>query len=77
MYQPENPLLTVDLFVTQPIPYEELDSRAITMKLDDIKVRVCSIGDLIAMKNQAGREKDLADIKQLARIKKYEKKQSN
>ena len=73
LYQPENPLLTIDLFVKQPIPYEELNTRAVTMELDGIKVRVCSIDDLITMKNIAGRDKDLADIEQLTRIKEYEK----
>jgi len=73
MYQPDNPLLTIDLFVKQPIPYEELSLRAVTMELNGIKVRVCSIDDLITMKNIAGRDKDLADIEQLTKIKEYEK----
>jgi len=73
MYQPENPLLTIDLFVKQPISYEELNTRAVTMELDGIKVRVCSIDDLIKMKKLAGRDKDLADIEHLTRIKEYEK----
>ena len=73
MYQPENPLLTIDLFVKQPISYEELNERAVTMELDGIRVRVCSIDDLITMKKIAGRDKDLADIEQLTKIKEYEK----
>jgi len=73
MYQPENPLLTIDLFVKQPLPYEELNDRVVIMELDGIKVRVCSIDDLITMKKLAGRDKDLADIEQLTKIKEYEK----
>ncbi len=73
MYQPDNPLLTIDLFVKQPIPYNELYSRAVNMELDEVTVRVCSIDDLIIMKKQAGRPKDLADIEKLTRIKEYEK----
>ena len=73
MYQPDNPLLTIDLFVKQPIPYEELKTRAVTMELDGINVRVCSIDDLIKMKNIAGRDKDMADIEHLTKIKEYEK----
>lgn len=73
MYRPDNPLLTIDLFVKQPISYEELKTRAVTMELEGIKVRVCSIDDLITMKKIAGRDKDLADIEQLTKIKEYEK----
>lgn len=73
MYQPDNPLLTIDLFVKQPISFEELDSRAVIMELGGIKVRVCAIDDLITMKKLAGRDKDLADIEQLTKIKEYEK----
>jgi len=39
----------------------------------DLRVRVCSIDDLIEMKRLSGRQKDLADIEQLARIKGYGK----
>ncbi len=73
MYDPAQPALTIDLFVRYPIPYGELWSRSVEMVLDDIRVRVCSIDDLITMKQVAGRHKDLADIEQLIKIKKYEK----
>lgn len=73
MYQPSNPLLTIDLFVKQPIPYTELREHSVIMELDGVTVRVCSIDDLITMKNLAGRPKDLADIEKLTKIKEYEK----
>ena len=73
MYQPSNPLLTIDLFVKQPIPYTELREHSVIMELDGVTVRVCSIDDLITMKKLAGRPKDLADIEKLTKIKEYEK----
>lgn len=73
MYHPEKIGLTVDLFVHHPIPYKELYQRSVVMDLSGIPVRVCSIDDLITMKKQAGRHKDLADIEQLSKIKEYEK----
>lgn len=76
MYKPENPLLTIDLFVKQPIPYNELYDRSVDMELDGVEVRVCSIDDLIAMKKLASRPKDLADIEKLTKIKEYEKEKS-
>ena len=73
MYQPTNPLLTIDLFVKQPIAYSELYERSVVMNLEGTNIRVCSIDDLIAMKKLAGRPKDLADIEKLTKIKEYEK----
>ena len=43
------------------------------MELEGVKVKVCSIDGLITMKNISARDKDLADIEQLTKIKEYEK----
>ncbi len=77
LYHPDNIGMTIDLFVHQPIPYQDLYQRSVVMDLDNINVRVCSIDDLITMKQQAGRHKDLADIEQLTKIKEYEKNRSS
>jgi len=73
-FHPGHPALTVDLFARHPIPFEDLWSRSVLMKLGGVEVRVCSIDDLIEMKRRSGRHKDLADIEQLARIKTYGKR---
>jgi len=73
MYQPDNPLLTIDLFVKQPIPYSKLYKHSVTMEVEGINIKVCSIDDLIKMKKIAGRPKDLVDIEKLTKIKEYEK----
>lgn len=62
MYHPDQIGLTVDIFVRYPIPFDELWARYEVMDLDYVNVRVCSIDDLIAMKQQSGRHKDLADM---------------
>jgi len=65
MHQPDNPLLVVDLFVNEPVPYQQLAQRAVQLDLGGVKVPVCAINDLIEMKQKAGRPKDLEDIKYL------------
>lgn len=77
LYRPDRIGMTVDLFVHQPIPYQDLYKHSVVMDLDGIKVRVCSIDDLITMKQLVGRHKDLADIEQLTKIKAYEKDRSD
>ena len=65
---PHNPLLTVDLFAEEPIPFGDLWSRAETVMLGGSPIRVASIDDLVAMKRVAGRPQDLLDIEKLEAI---------
>ena len=67
-YSPSNPMLTVDVFVYHPIPFADLRSRAERMVIDNVPVYICSIDDLITLKQQAGRPQDLIDIEKLRRI---------
>lgn len=67
-YHPSDSMLTVDVFVQHPIPFPDLLARAERMAIADIPVYICSIDDLIALKQQAGRPQDLIDIEKLRRI---------
>jgi predicted nucleotidyltransferase len=57
------------LDVVQGLPgvpsYEELRSRAQEVEIAGVKVAVCSLADLRAMKRAAGRTRDLADLEDL------------
>lgn len=46
-------------------PYAELRSRAVEVDLAGVRVAVCSLEDLRAMKRAAGRTRDLADLEDL------------
>ena len=69
LYDPSDPLLSVDLFVESPIPFEELYGRSVRIALPSCDVQVASIEDLIAMKKTAGRPQDLADIQALEMLR--------
>lgn len=69
LYDPGNPLLTVDLFVHSPDPFEELWGTADVMRIGDVDVRVASIPHLVAMKRRVGRAQDLDDIARLEEIR--------
>ena len=64
----DDPLNQVDLFVDEPIPFEELWERSIEVALENLRVRIASIPDLITMKELAGRRLDEEDIAELRRI---------
>ena len=68
MFDPANPMRVVDLFVSHPVPFEDLWSRSVTFDLRDTTVRVASIPDLIHLKRLAGRALDLEDIDHLEAI---------
>jgi hypothetical protein len=68
MWDPADPLRSVDLFVENPIDFEELWSGAEAIDLDGTPTRIASIPDLIRLKRIAGRPQDLADIEALERL---------
>lgn len=65
---PDHPATEIDLFVREPFPFEEAWARATIADLGEVKVPVASIADLIALKREAGRPKDLEDIRVLEEI---------
>jgi len=68
MRDERNPLLTVDLFAREPMPFEELWSRADRVTLAGRTIHVACIDDLIRMKHAAGRAQDIVDIDRLQEI---------
>ncbi len=46
--------------------YDELSPQALESDIDGLKVRVCGLEHLLAMKRAAGRPQDLEDLKQLS-----------
>ena len=67
-----DPLQSVDVFVRYPIDFEEMYSNSVNVDGYGIPARVCSIDDLIRMKLDAGRVKDLSDVRQLEMIRESE-----
>ena len=68
MFDPANPMRVVDLFVTQPLPFQELWAGSEVLPLATTSVRVASIQDLIRIKRAAGRPRDIEDIEALEAI---------
>ena len=66
---PDDGRLVVDLFVEPPSDFEALWSASEAMPLETTTVRVVSLDDLIAMKRDAGRPRDMLDVEELDQIK--------
>jgi predicted nucleotidyltransferase len=47
------------------IPFARLRERADVKRVDGVPAPICSLGDLVALKRAAGRERDIADLSDL------------
>jgi len=61
-WNPKDPLALVDVFVEEPMPFEEMDQRKMRKVAEGLSIPVASPEDLIAMKEQCGRPKDRYDV---------------
>jgi hypothetical protein len=68
MWDPGDPTVAVDLFVAEPIDFEELWERSEVVKLEGSEARIASIPDLIRMKSGTGRSLDEDDVAALEAI---------
>jgi hypothetical protein len=67
-YDPTNLIREVDLFATEPLPFEELVSEASVVQLGGVPVRVASRRHLIAMKQRVARARDVDDVAALQEL---------
>jgi hypothetical protein len=68
LWSPELPGTEVDLFVSDPLPFEPAWARRLHVDLEGSAAEVVSLEDLIGMKRRAGRPQDLADVRELEAI---------
>ncbi len=61
--------VTVDILLFPSIDPQALQQHALTLQIGSTPVRVATIDDLIALKQQAGRPLDLDDVAHLQKVK--------
>lgn len=69
LWLPDGPVFKVDLFVSEPFDFEATYRRAVQVDLGRTTARVVALEDLIALKREAGRPQDLADLQALERLR--------
>ena len=66
LWSPDHPATEIDLFVEEPIPFEEAYKRSMLVDVaEGIEATVIGLDDLITLKRRAGRTKDIDDIEKL------------
>jgi len=63
------PYKLIDIFVNEPIPFDEAYARRQIVKAKDVEISVISFDDLISLKKMASRPQDLEDINMLEELK--------
>ena len=69
LWLPDRPIFKLDIFVSEPFEFEPTYRRAIRVDLGTTEATVLALEDLIALKREAGRPQDLADIQALEAIR--------
>ncbi len=64
-YHPRNYLYQIDLFIREPVPFEEIEKEINWIKARDLEIPVVSRELLKRLKKLAGRPQDLKDIEAL------------
>ena len=62
VWHPERTTLKVDIFVSEPFDFDTVYERSVRVDLGTTQARILAIKDLIALKEEAGRPQDLADV---------------
>jgi len=60
---------TVDILIHPKVAFTTIWERHVEKDLGDIRVRLAHIDDLIALKTETGRQRDMADVVALERLK--------
>ena len=63
------PFTIVDIFIEEPIDFDQLLSRVKNVDLGGLGAPVCSLDDLLQLKKDAGRPLDLIDIEHLEQLR--------
>jgi hypothetical protein len=67
-HDPREPLREVDLVISGPVPFEEIERSAERVEAGGLTVAVASIPTLIRMKEGTGRAQDASDVEALRRV---------
>jgi Nucleotidyl transferase of unknown function (DUF2204) len=62
-YDDKPPWTVVDVFIDHPIDYDELFASSVVVDAQGVPMRVCGLPHLIKLKNDAGRPKDIEDLR--------------
>ncbi len=69
LWHPSRPTLKIDIFMSEPFDFGVTYERAVRVDLGRAEATVVALDDLIALKREAGRPQDLADVESLSQLR--------
>lgn len=69
-YHPEHQINQIDIFVKEPLNFNDIEKELLWIKARDVAIPVVSLTHLKALKRIAGRPQDIADISALEELEK-------
>jgi len=68
-YRPDFPYQQVDIFLDNPIDFEEASITRKFVVAEGIRIPLISLDNIIKLKRELGREQDLSDVEALEKVK--------
>jgi hypothetical protein len=75
-YHPQRQINQIDVFVNEPLKFEDIEKEIVWIKAKDITIPVVSIPHLKMLKKISGRPQDIADIEAIEELEKMENKRN-
>ncbi len=72
LWSPAHPTLEIDVLVSEPFDFDTVYSRALRVPLQKTQATVIALEDLITLKRQVGRPRDLEDVTALESLREAE-----
>ncbi len=69
-YHPEHQINQIDIFVKEPLKFDDIEKELVWIKARDVTIPVVSLTHLKILKKIAGRPQDIADISALEELEK-------
>jgi len=69
-YHPEHQINQIDIFVKEPLKFDDIEKELVRIKARDVTIPVVSLTHLKILKRIAGRPQDMADISALEELEK-------
>lgn len=68
LWDPSDATVEVDLLASPSVPFSQIEANLDVLTIEGVPVPVAAVGDLVQMKQSAGRTQDLADIEALSAL---------
>jgi hypothetical protein len=76
-YNPEVPYQQVDVFIENPIDFNEAYNRKEIVSVGDVRIPILSLNDLVRIKQLSNRLQDVSDVEALKQVRRIQKENEN